>query len=1227
MKRLILLIVLIYTQFFYSQSCSNITATDIFGNTSAQLSCGNGACIELVTNVPKTFLTNSYQVSAQNYAPVIPFDQGTPLNAKTDDSFSDIIPLPFNFCFYGNTYKNLVISTNGFITFDTTQAGLASNPNILANNPNALLPKNAIFGVMQDLIFSDIDDSEIYYTVSGSAPCRKFVINYYKARLTGCTETSTFQIVLSEFSNEIEVNIENKPWPCTTARFKESLIGTMNSTATNGLSPPGRNTSIWQSGNESWKFSPTGAQIKPNIIWKNSSNQSIGNTATVNACPTKTEKYTVTMDYLVCETNFTLTDDIDVTYTQNGSAPVINSPVNFSYTLCDNNADNTEVFDWNTLVTPLITTDPAMNVRYFLSMPAAEAGGVGISSIKGGKYTVYARVTGPTGCYSVGIVHMNINFLDKIEAFDVKKIYCFDGKEDVAVDLNTIYPDMFLTTLPKITKVSFYKTQNDASVPNVSEVIAANQILTDDGDLVSYTFFVRFENADACFTVKKITIELRNPIANQNQDICDFKNDGTEMITLSSLNAAIAGGQPVTVSYFRDPATANNNLGAITTYQLTGTNTPAIIYVRLDLVADNGDCFRIYPVVLNLIASPTLTKDLLIINLGRICDNNNNDSEAYDLTQHQSQLYSGAEQLSYSYYETYNTTNGTFGNAIYDPTSFLITKSTAVFVKVSKGNCFAVAKIAINFDFLPTVIIKPGIISKCDKGYNYGETYDLNDAKAQMFIAAQNTDTIADMDVTYYETEENANLGVLEKSNLQTTSYNTVTFWARFESKNTHCFSVASIVLKTYFPPKAVPSVIQVCDSNLDGHPEVNLLLPQYTANMVSETDPENHFRFFLTQADITNNKPILDPENFSPVPFPTRIYVLVENLAGCFTLPSAIDFTLGSVTPVNQETILLEECDEANDGKEILNLSQFENQIYTSATNYSYYPTLEDLNNNQNKITTPSAYQYDVQLHPPVIFLKVEGTNFCPALVKININLKNTPLFDLPSYYFCPGGVIKIEPDLSYLSPKEYTWRDPSGTIITQGPNATSINVKTQGKYSLTIGSSNGCTFTEIFDVFAYEVPIITQLIGLSATSYQVLATGSRKIIYSIDNIQWQNSNIFEHIDPGPVRFYVRFEDSECLGVTRDGLSAKVINAITPNDDGINDRWTFSDLDVYQDVPSNVKIYDRNGIMVYEQSSTESFSWDGKFNGRSLPTASYWYIITFPDKIINGWILLKNRN
>src|SRR5690606_41502095 len=82
---------------------------------------------------------------------------------------------------------------------------------ISVSNPNPALVDNAIFAVQHDLIFDVNSNSEIYYSTIGTAPCRKFVINYYEATHYGCTESSTIQIVLHEFTNEIEVHILDKP--------------------------------------------------------------------------------------------------------------------------------------------------------------------------------------------------------------------------------------------------------------------------------------------------------------------------------------------------------------------------------------------------------------------------------------------------------------------------------------------------------------------------------------------------------------------------------------------------------------------------------------------------------------------------------------------------------------------------------------------------------------------------------------------------------------------------------------------------------------------------------------------------------------------------------------------------------------------------------------------------------------------------------------------------------
>jgi gliding motility-associated-like protein len=78
------------------------------------------------------------------------------------------------------------------------------------------------------------------------------------------------------------------------------------------------------------------------------------------------------------------------------------------------------------------------------------------------------------------------------------------------------------------------------------------------------------------------------------------------------------------------------------------------------------------------------------------------------------------------------------------------------------------------------------------------------------------------------------------------------------------------------------------------------------------------------------------------------------------------------------------------------------------------------------------------------------------------------------------------------------------------------------------------------------------------------------------------------------------------------------VVNAFTPNGDGINDTWTIKYLDTY---PGNtVDIYNREGEKVYSSIGYAS-PWDGRFKGSVLPTGTYYYIINPKNgrKVISG--------
>jgi gliding motility-associated-like protein len=78
-------------------------------------------------------------------------------------------------------------------------------------------------------------------------------------------------------------------------------------------------------------------------------------------------------------------------------------------------------------------------------------------------------------------------------------------------------------------------------------------------------------------------------------------------------------------------------------------------------------------------------------------------------------------------------------------------------------------------------------------------------------------------------------------------------------------------------------------------------------------------------------------------------------------------------------------------------------------------------------------------------------------------------------------------------------------------------------------------------------------------------------------------------------------------ITITRATGLIIVNNAFTPNGDGVNDTWTIQNINNYPDC--TVKIFNRGGQIIYS-SVGYGVAWDGTYNGRSLPTGTYYYII-----------------
>jgi gliding motility-associated-like protein len=238
--------------------------------------CAAG-CFTLQSKIPdlkgstSNYAINPMSASGSCFVPYLaPNDAaGQPTSITTDDFFSDKIDIGFPFNFYGTEYTQLVVSTNGVISFDLTNAKKGAKYTVSADLPSTTYEKAVVMGPMHDLDPSKISfspDLLIQYQVWGTAPQRRWVLSFYKVPLYSSTATcnsliqNTHQIVLYESSGIVEVLVFDKE-VCTNWNSGKSMIGMQDLSRTNGIMAPGRRASDppWGSigMNESWRFTPS----------------------------------------------------------------------------------------------------------------------------------------------------------------------------------------------------------------------------------------------------------------------------------------------------------------------------------------------------------------------------------------------------------------------------------------------------------------------------------------------------------------------------------------------------------------------------------------------------------------------------------------------------------------------------------------------------------------------------------------------------------------------------------------------------------------------------------------------------------------------------------------------------------------------------------------------------------------------------------------------------------
>ncbi|GEP49964.1 hypothetical protein FNO01nite_06360 [Flavobacterium noncentrifugens] len=283
--------------------------------------CAGESDVNLEAVFPASNLTTSYSVSSIRYAPPYPFVGGQEFLINGDDRWAPVYTLPFNFCFYGDVYTKAQVGSNGVVSFNATYT--PNNPNVLnsgeecpwqindLNIPASAFPaklKNAVFGPFQDTDLSEdlrevAPEMSINYQTLGEAPCRAFVVNYYKLPQFQCDEEvglQTSQIVFYENSNIIDVYIEDRT-RCTSWQDGDGIIGLLNKTGLQATVAPGRNSNDpWDAHHEAWRFTPAGASNVTFAWYQDGSTTPYSTSPNIDVHVTENTTFTGTATYKRC---------------------------------------------------------------------------------------------------------------------------------------------------------------------------------------------------------------------------------------------------------------------------------------------------------------------------------------------------------------------------------------------------------------------------------------------------------------------------------------------------------------------------------------------------------------------------------------------------------------------------------------------------------------------------------------------------------------------------------------------------------------------------------------------------------------------------------------------------------------------------------------------------------------------------------------------------------------
>ena len=318
----------------------------------------------------------------------------------------------------------------------------------------------------------------------------------------------------------------------------------------------------------------------------------------------------------------------------------------------------------------------------------------------------------------------------------------------------------------------------------------------------------------------------------------------------------------------------------------------------------------------------------------------------------------------------------------------------------------------------------------------------------------------------------------------------------------------------------------------------------------------------------------------------------------------------------INQDLFTECDADVNQDGKTVFNLDNIKNQLFTNLPT-SYVVSFFEIPTSTTAL--PTNYTNTIP-NNQTIYARIMNVQGCYSDYPVNlvVNTFDTILVD-ETIGLCEDSILTLDAGSGFSS---YEWNTIPPQFTQQ------ITVNSGGIYEVTLTNALNCSKTKTFTIEASGIATIEDIIindfqENNSAIIQVAASSLGDYEFSLDGINYQDSNVFSNLNAGEYTVYI--QDKKGCGIVFETFYIlDYPKYFTPNNDGYNDTWYIKNLEKRNLENSIITVFDRYGKLL-KQISGSSEGWNGTFNGNLLPASDYWFEIKLTNgKSVKGHFTLK---